>query len=102
MIRNQYRVSSKFVIGNVGRLHFQKNQMFALEIMMYLLKQMQDCVLMFVGQGEDENKLRKRAKELGISENIIFAGVQSDIGAYLSAFDLFLFPSVFEGLSIAV
>ena len=101
LIRNQYRVSSKFVIGNVGRLHFQKNQMFALEIMMYLLKQMQDCVLMFVGQGEDENKLRKRAKELGISENIIFAGVQSDIGAYLSAFDLFLFPSVFEGLSIA-
>lgn len=101
LIRNQYQLSNKLVIGHVGRLHSEKNQMFALEIMKCLSQRKQDCVLMFVGQGEDELKLRKRAEELGIDGMVIFAGVQSDIGAYLSAFDLFLFPSVFEGLGIA-
>ena len=101
VLRNKYGISDKFVIGNVGRLHFQKNQMFALEIMKYLSKKIPDSVLMLVGQGEDEKKLRQRAEELNIKEKIIFTGVQSDIGGYLSAFDLFLFPSVFEGVGIA-
>lgn len=101
LIRNKYGVNGKFVIGNVGRLHFQKNQLFALDIMKYLSKRMPDCMLMFVGQGEDEKKLRRRVEDLNIQDKVIFAGVQSDIGGYLSAFDLFLFPSLFEGLGIA-
>lgn len=100
-IRNEYGITDKFVVGNVGRLHFQKNQLFALEIMKCLIEKSPDCVLMLIGQGEDEKKLRQRTEELNIKEKIIFAGVQSDIGGYLSAFDLFLFPSIFEGLSIA-
>lgn len=101
LIRNKYGITDKLVIGNVGRLHFQKNQMFALEVMKYLTEKKADCVLILVGQGDDEKKLHQRAVELNIKEKIIFAGVQSDIGGYLSAFDLFLFPSLFEGLSIA-
>lgn len=101
LIRNKYGIEDKFVIGNVGRLHFQKNQMFALDVIKCLSKRIPDCVLLLVGQGEDEKKLRQRMEELNIEDKIIFAGVQSDIGAYLSAFDVFLFPSVFEGLSIA-
>lgn len=100
-IRNKYNIDNNFVIGNVGRLHFQKNQMFALEVLNCLLPKIQNCILMFVGQGEDEQKLRQRAKELKIQDKVIFAGVQSDIGGYLSAFDFFLFPSVFEGLSLS-
>lgn len=101
LIRNKYEIDDKFVVGNVGRLHFQKNQMFALEIMKCLVQKIPNCILVLVGQGEDEKKLKQRARELNIQEKIIFTGVQSDIGGYLSAFDLFLFPSVFEGLGIA-
>lgn len=101
VIRNKYGISDKLVIGNVGRLHFQKNQLFALDVMKCLSQKKSNCVLMLVGQGEDEKKLRQRAEELNIKEKIIFTGVQSDIGAYLSSFDIFLFPSMFEGLSIA-
>lgn len=100
-IRKKYHLENAYVIGNVGRLHFQKNQMFALDVLKDLLHQKPDSVLMLVGQGEDEAKLKKHAEELGIREHVIFTGVQSDIDAYLSSFDLFLFPSVFEGLSIA-
>lgn len=100
-VREKYDIKNKFVIGNVGRLHFQKNQMFALDIMKCLLDKMPNCVLMLVGQGEDEQKLKQHARDLNIEDKIIFTGVQNDVGAYLSAFDLFLFPSLFEGLSIA-
>lgn len=101
VLRSKYGISDKFVVGNVGRLHFQKNQLFALEIMKYLSEKIPDSVLMLVGQGEDKKKLRQRAEELNMKDKIIFTGVQSDIGGYLSAFDLFLFPSLFEGLGIA-
>lgn len=100
-IRNQYQLSDAFVLGNVGRLHFQKNQSFALDVMSCLIRKMPNAVLMLVGQGEDEEKLKARAEELKVTDHVIFTGVQSDIRGYLSAFDIFLFPSKFEGLSIS-
>ena len=56
--------------------------------------------MVFVGQGEDEQKLKAKTQELGIEDKVCFVGVQKDIQAWLSSFDLFLFPSLFEGLSV--
>ncbi len=89
------------VLGNVGRLHFQKNQMFALEIFRAFLKLEPDAYLVLVGQGEDREKLEKHARELQIEKRVIFAGVRDNVNDFLSSFQIFLFPSLFEGLSIA-
>ena len=101
-VRTKVNVSDEeYVIGNVGRLHFQKNQSFILDIF-YEFTQKRPCAkLVFVGQGEDEIPLKEKCKTLGLKDKVVFAGVQSNVDAWLSAFDLFLFPSVFEGLSIA-
>ena len=103
--REKYRrmlgCSSGYVIGNIGRLHFQKNQQFCLEIFREILKQESDVRLVLIGQGEDEALLKAKATELGIESNVYFAGMQTDIAGWLSAFDIFLFPSKFEGLPIA-
>lgn len=101
-VRKQMGIREEdFVIGNVGRLHFQKNQAFALDVFSKYLEKDPAAKLVFVGQGEDEQMLKEKCGALGITDHVIFAGVQSDIQAFLSAFDLFFFPSVFEGLSIA-
>ena len=100
-IRKQYGLENKYVIGNVGRLHFQKNQEFAIEVFKEYHKDNPESVLVLVGQGEDEGKLRRIVKDYKIEENVLFAGVQKDIQAWLSCFDFFLFPSRFEGLGIA-
>ena len=100
-VRKELGFTDNLIIGNVGRLHFQKNQEFAVKIFAELLKKRTDSRLVLVGQGPDKEKLEALASELGVSDNIFFAGVQSDIQAWLSAFDVFLFPSVFEGLSVA-
>ena len=89
------------VIGNIGRLHFQKNQMFALEVFSAFIKKGNRAKLVLVGQGEDENKLKARCVELGIADSVLFMGIQKDIRSYLSAFDVLLFPSLFEGMSVA-
>lgn len=99
-LRSKYGWGNKFVIGNIGRLHFQKNQTFCLEVFSEYVKENPDSVMVFVGQGEDEEKLKQQAKALHIEDKTCFAGVQKDIQAWLSSFDLFLFPSLFEGLSV--
>ena len=99
-IRESYGWEEKFVIGNIGRLHFQKNQTSCLDIFSQYIKKNPDSVMVFVGQGEDEQKLKTKTKELGIDDKVFFVGVQKDIQAWLSCFDLFLFPSLFEGLSV--
>lgn len=100
-IREKYGWENKYVIGNVGRLHFQKNQSFVIDVFGQYHKKNPDAVLVLVGQGEDERILKDKVKKTGLNDAVFFAGLQNDIQAWLSSFDLFLFPSKFEGLSIA-
>lgn len=100
-LREQLGFADSYIMGNVGRLHFQKNQEFLLKIFASVGKKKPDARLVLVGQGEDEEKLKKLASELGIEKKIYWAGVQQDICQWLSAFDLFVFPSRFEGAPIA-
>lgn len=102
--RGKYRTElgwkDAYIIGNVGRLHFQKNQQFLLEVFCEYLKIDHKARLVLVGQGEDEEILKDKVYKLGIQDKVHFAGVQYDIKGWLSAFDFFLFPSVFEGLPL--
>ena len=88
------------VLGNVGRLTQQKNQVFSLKIIQKLSKKIPNLKLILLGQGEDEALLRKKVKELKIEKNVIFAGVQKNINDWYSAFDLLLLTSLYEGLPL--
>ena len=100
-IRSEYGWDKWVVIGNVGRLHFQKNQGFIIDVFREYHGKHPESVLVLVGQGEDKEELKAKAFGYGLEGNVFFAGVQKDIQAWLSSFDLFLFPSKFEGLSIS-
>lgn len=100
-IQNAYKLNNQFVLGHVGRLHFQKNQEFMIRVLAKLVEFRNDVCLVLVGQGEDLNKLKLLAEDLAVQEKVYFVGVQSNISEWLSAFDLFFFPSKFEGLGIA-
>ena len=63
-IRAQYGLEEKFLIGNVGRLHHQKNQSFALKVFRKVLDRREDAHLVLIGQGEDEEKLKEEARQL--------------------------------------
>ena len=63
-----------------------------------MLKSRPDSVLLLVGKGEMEDSIRAKAAELGIERKVILAGVRSDIPAVLSAMDVMVFPSFYEGM----
>ena len=99
-IRNEYDLEGCKVIGHIGRLHFQKNQSQLLEIMQRLIQMDESYRLVLIGSGPDQETLVEETSQKGLEKYVIFAGEQKDIGGWLSAFDVFAFPSRFEGLSI--
>lgn len=100
--RENLNCSNKLVIGNIGRLNFQKNQNFIIDIFDKLNKDDDRYYLILVGQGEDEEKLKQKVKDLNLNNKVLFMGVRKDIGKILQAMDLFLFPSRFEGLPVTL
>lgn len=99
MFRKQYNISgNSFVVGVIGRFTEQKNQKFALDIFKEIMCINNDSILILKGQGELENDLRIKAQELGVSEHVIFINRLSDMERLYSALDVFLMPSLFEGL----
>lgn len=99
-IRDELQLHDKFVIGNIGRLTHQKNQSFLIDIFKCVYKKNKNAILLIIGVGELEHDLRKKARDSGLEKNIVFTGSRSDVPALLSAMDVFVFPSLYEGLGI--
>jgi glycosyltransferase involved in cell wall biosynthesis len=88
---------SKIVIGHIGRFSKQKNQKFLLEIFSFLSDEKYE--LWIIGAGELEKEIKSYAKELRL-QNIKWFPPVSDVEKFYSAFDIFLLPSLWEGLGI--
>ena len=98
-IRNAFDIKKHTkVIGHIGRFSEQKNHNFLLDIFKNIKEIDNNTVLLLVGEGPLKGQLEEKAKNLGITDNVIFAGVRSDIPALLSAMDVFVFPSLYEGM----
>jgi glycosyltransferase involved in cell wall biosynthesis len=82
-----------FVVGSVGRLAVEKNQVALLEAAAELLRQAVDVHVMLVGAGAKRGELEQRARELRLSSRVTFAGVQRDVRPCLAAMDAFVLPS---------
>ena len=93
---------STFVVGHVGRLHFQKNQKYLIDIFNEIQKLHPDSILVMVGSGELKQELEVQIKKLYIEDKVMFLGQRKDVVRLLQAFDNFVLPSVFEGLPVVL
>lgn len=89
------------LIGNVGRFEPQKNQIHLLNIFSEIHKRCADSCLILIGQGSLEESLHRRVAELGLDRQVIFTGSIYRVEDYYAAMDMFVFPSLFEGLPVA-
>ncbi|MBF8149563.1 glycosyltransferase family 1 protein [Winogradskyella sp. F6397] len=101
-IKNELNLENKKVIGHIGRFNEQKNHFFLIKIFNELYKKDENCVLLLIGDGNLKTKLKEEAKRLNIDKNIHFLGLRDNIPELLQAFDLFLFPSLYEGLPVTL
>lgn len=101
-IRKKYELTGKFVIGTVGKLNPPKNHIHLLQTFAEYSKKDETAMLVIAGGGELEQYLKAKAAELGVASKVIFLGMYSNIAGILQAFDTFVFPSLFEGLGLAI
>ena len=102
-VRAQYALHDRIVIGHVGSFTTVKNQTFLLDVLASLCEdEPQKYALMLLGEGPLMEEMKEKTSALHLSDRVIFIGVTTEVPKYLSACDMIMMPSLFEGLPLTL
>lgn len=101
-IKKELDLEKNIVIGHIGRFNPQKNHKFLIDIFEKCFEKNQKVRLMLIGDGEGRKEIENKVKERGLQDNVIFMGVRKDVPELLQAMDVFVFPSLYEGLPVTM
>ena len=99
-VRKELNLENKFVVGHIGRMAPQKNQLFLLRVFAEVKKEKKDAVLLMVGDGPLRSEIENEILKLGLTDSVILLGVRNDVPNLLMAMDVFVLPSFYEGLPV--
>ena len=99
-VRKELGIEQNYVVGLIGRLSVQKNQTFIMPVIRKLHQIMPEMVLMLVGAGEEENKIKDYCKKHSMESYVIFTGVRQDVNRIYQGIDVCVLPSLYEGLPV--
>ena len=100
-MRQEFNITeNEILFGHVGRFTNQKNHTFLIDIFNEIHKQNKDTKLIMVGIGEKEQEIKNKVKALNLEDCVIFAGFRKDVNKIMQAMDVFLLPSLYEGLPV--
>ena len=100
-LRKEMGLEGKFVIGHVGRFERQKNHEFLIEVFAECKKEIDSCILLLIGEGSLRSKIEKKVVEKGLKNSIIFLTKRNDMEYLYQVMDLFVLPSLYEGLPVS-
>lgn len=101
-LRKELGISEKeIIIGNIGRISYQKNQKFILIVFKKLLEKGYNSRLILIGGGDD-SELKQIVSDYKLEDNVMFLGLKDNVKDYYSVFDVFFFPSNYEGLPVTL
>ena len=100
-VRKELNIDEEtFVMGHIGRFVEQKNHSFLIDIFYELQKEKQNAVLMLVGQGPLQEECKAKVEQLGLKNKVLFLGQRNDAARLYQAMDVFVLPSLYEGLPV--
>lgn len=99
-VRDNLNIKDKFVIGNVARFHHQKNHFFIIDVFNKIYSIDNSALLLLIGEGELLKDVKEYVNKLNLSSVVKFLGIRYDISDLMQAMDVFLLPSLYEGLPI--
>lgn len=100
--RNELNTSNALTIGHVGSFTRVKNHSLILSIFYEIVHQHPNTILLLIGDGKLRETMKHQAQEMKLADKVRFLGIRSDVSQLMQAMDLFLFPSLFEGLGIVL
>ncbi|HDR8126618.1 glycosyl transferase family 1 [Bacillus thuringiensis] len=100
--RNEFNLKDQFVIIHVGRFDVPKNQTYLIDIFKEYHKVDESSILVLVGEGPLKKVLEEKVKALNLQESVIFTGIRNDVPDLLKMGDVFVFPSIYEGLPVTL
>ncbi|MGA2667285.1 MAG: glycosyltransferase [Ignavibacteria bacterium] len=89
---------NNFIVGNISRFDVQKNQKLIIQSAYYLVKKFPEMRFVLVGDGKYFKRMKQYARDANLDQFIAFTGEQQNISDYYSIFDIFVFPSLWEGM----
>ena len=98
--RKALGLSEKFIVGHSGRFMTQKNHKFLIDIFVEIRKRREDSVLLLAGDGPLMDDVKAKVSRLGLSDCVVFLGNVNDMEKYYQAMDVFVMPSLYEGLTV--
>ncbi|MDL2250605.1 glycosyltransferase, partial [Lachnospiraceae bacterium OttesenSCG-928-J05] len=98
--RVELEIQDCFTLVHIGRFEEQKNHRFLVEVFKEVVEEVSNARLLLIGKGDAQREIEKRVKQLGIADKVWFMGVRHDINEILMAADVFVLPSLFEGLPV--
>ena len=90
------------VFGHIANFIESKNHKYLMQIYKAISEDMPDAVFFCLGEGSLRHSIMEQAKELGLEKRIYFTGMRPDVEAFMSAMDVMIFPSIFEGLPLTL
>lgn len=101
LLRKKLGYEDKIIIGNIGRLCFQKNQIFLLDVFEEVCRFHDNCILLIAGDGPLRDELMKYSRGKAYEKKIVFLGNSDHIPELLSAMDVFVLTSIYEGMPLS-
>lgn len=102
-IRKGLKISNNTILfGHVGRFVYQKNHVFLIDVFKEYIKNNKNAKLLLIGDGPLKKEIEKKVEKLNLNNYVIFVGNTNRVHDYMSAMDVFLFPSLYEGLGIVL
>lgn len=101
-MRRELGLDDHFVVGHVGQFRAEKNHLFLIDVFAEVLKLQPNSRLVLVGKGPLMEPAMQRADALGIREKVLFLGTRADIPELMQTMDVFVLPSLYEGLPVTM
>lgn len=99
-IRKKLNVENKFVVGHIGRFSEQKNHKFLIDVFKEIALKEKDAILLLIGEGNLKDNIKNKVKEYELNDKVIFLDIVDNAYDYYQAMDVFVLPSLFEGLPV--
>ena len=100
--RENFNLKDELTIVHVGRFVEQKNHKRLIDIFKEVVALKENSKLLLIGEGPLKTKVKKQVEELNLSDKVLFLGARKDVNEILSSSDIFLLPSLFEGLPVSL